>query len=247
MPALTFDEEHLTLGHDFLRWLWWEPGDTPRGGDPDASKRTRVLWRDVVRLDATGPYPELIVAYHTADDVRKVTARPRSGDLGPWIESVEALFEAARSHLEPSALRPGWAAAELVGWEPFEEWPDEERVAILASPYRGAPPGEQVRAVREAPPPLEALLQWLASTPEYPWKEHPVRVMATDRHVCVRRRSGEQVRVERRHLRGRRRTPHGDRAYYYGRELRLLLPLRDDACPVIWALDADYRAIVGGG
>jgi len=243
---LDFDDEYLVLHHDLWRWLWWEPDHTPRGADASKSpRRTEVAWSEVVALEATGPYPEIVIRYHTVAGIHALHARPRVFAPEDWVPQIEALFAFARTRLGPGDLRPGWTAAEDIDWTPLERWPDEEREVVFSSPYRSAAPRESVRAIRGAPPPLEALLQWLASTDERPWREHPKRVVVTEDDVCVERRDGSRVRVARSLLRGRRRTDSGDRAYYYGRRLRLLLPLRDEACPVGWALDADHRRYVG--
>ncbi len=245
MDGLQIDDDGFSITHDFWRWLWWAPGDTPRAGDAEASSRTRLEWRDVVRLDATGPFPTLDVRYHTGHDVRRLAITPRRSPTAADLDRLRSLFDRAREHLEPSEVRSGWVTAPDLEWEPFERWPEEEE-AVMASPYRQAPDEhEQVRAIRTPPGPYESLLQWLDSSPERPWLEHPRRVVVTDRYVCVERRDRRRVRVDRDRLRGRRRTDDGDRAYYYGRRLRLLLPLRDDACPVVWALDRDCLRIVG--
>jgi len=249
---LEFDDEYLVLHHDLWRWLWWEPAHTPRGISPLVGQsRAQVAWSNIASLEATGPFPEIVIQYHTKEGVHALHARPRwlsrmRGDPSEWVPRIEQLFEFARGRLPPEDLRAGWTAAEDVEWAPLEEWPDEERDVVFASPYRSGAPREEVRAIREAPASVEAMLQWLASSDDRPWREHPKRVVVTSRDVCVERRDGRRVRVSRHLLRGRRRTDSGDRAYYYGRRLRLLLPLRDDACPVVWALDADYRRYVGG-
>jgi hypothetical protein len=90
-----------------------------------------------------------------------------------------------------------------------------------------------VRAIRSAPGPYESLLLWLGSSPERPWAELPRRVVVTQELVCVEQRDRQRVSVRRDAIRGRRRTDSGDRAYYCGRELRVLLALRDESCPVV--------------
>lgn len=244
MRWLAFDEEALTVDHDVWRWIWWEPGDTPRGGDDRAARRTQLRWEDIARLDATGPWPSLEIHYHTESDIRRLTLAPRREPPAEFLAHARSLFDFAWTRLDAGEVRSGWVTAPDVQWEPLQKWPDETE-AVLATPYRGTSRYEKVRAVRGTPSPLEAMLQWLASTPERPWKEHPRRVTITNERVCVERRDKEPVALSRSLIRGRRRTPHGDRAYYFGRRQRLLLPLRDDACPVVWALDQNCLAHVG--
>lgn len=243
VTALSFDDETVTLEHDLWRWLWWEPDDVPRGGDPLAAKRTRVRWEDISVLDATGPYGELIIRYHTNGHFHSLQARPSPSLAPDWPEQATALMLFAAGQGSATA-RPGWTAAEELSWQTITHWPDEVNDVVYSSPYRSAAPVDPVRAIRETPSPYEALLLWLASSPERPWGETPRRVVVSEEHVCVETFDRQKVRVRRDAIRGRRRTASGDRAYYYGRGLRLVLALRDRPCPVVWALDADYRGYV---
>lgn len=243
MRWLAFDEQALTVGHDLWRWIWWEPGDTPRAGDERAARRTQLRWEDIVRLDATGPWPKLEIHYHAEANIRRLQLEPRGELPAEFLAHMRKLFEFATRHVDPGDVRSGWVTAPDVMWEHLERWPEEQEAVL--TPYRGAVNHEQWRAMRDKPSAYEAMLQWLASTPERPWREHPRRVLVTSSRVCVERRDKKPVAIARSLIRGRRRTADGDRAYYFGRRERLLLPLRGQNCPVTWALDQDVLAYVG--
>jgi hypothetical protein len=244
VEGLDFDSAHLTLAHDTRRWLAWQPDHTPRGGDTLAAKRTRVRWEDVVLLDATGPYSELWIHYRTETGAHAVRAR-HVDDERDWATTLTTLFRYASTRMPADRVREGWVSAPELSWEPLAVWPDEEREVVYANPYRAAATEKRVRAIRAAPTGFEALLEWLASTSEHPWRELPRRVVLTRDRVCIERRDKRTMQIDRHALRGRRRTESGDRVYFYGRRARLLLPLRDAPCPVVWELDDDYRRIVG--
>ncbi|RLB53825.1 MAG: hypothetical protein DRJ42_10785 [Deltaproteobacteria bacterium] len=198
-------------------------------------------FKTLVSVEATDPYPTFEIEWrHMGGKTRRrFLARFRS-DEEAWVASVEKIF----AHLDerfPHVVHRGWLDAQNTEWEPAAGFPDER---TLADEKRGGyrlsardEPAEEVVAERASPEPLEAMMDWLSSGPDSPWREHPNEVKVTVSHVYVRRRDDAVYRLPLSALRGGRKNSTGDIVYVFGRRTRLLLPHRD-GCPVVTALNA---------
>ncbi len=198
-----------------------------------------VPWTRLERLEAVDPWPGLRIrwreaefpgdAYFTAD-----------GDARQFEARVEQLVDYAAEQLGARASRviaDGWLARADVQWEvvahfPRDPEPGQAGVYRTAAPTR---PHEPILARRAAPSPYEALLVWLASTPEEPLHEHVREVLVTDAYLYARRRNGAVARLPIWAL--YTRLGSRDSVYVFGRRVRVILPERDAPCPVVAHLD----------
>jgi len=198
-------------------------------------------FKTLVSVEATDPYPTFEIEWrHMGGKTRRRFIARFRRDEEAWGASVERIF----AHLDerfPHVVHRGWLDAQHTEWEPAAGFPDEgpsddDKRGGYRLSARDAP-AEEVVAERASPKPLEAMMDWLASGPDSPWREHPREVKVTVNHVYVRRRDDAVYRLPLSALRCGRKNTTGDVVYVFGRRTRLLLPHRD-ACAVVTALNA---------
>jgi hypothetical protein len=200
-------------------------------------------FKDIVAVEATEPWPTLEIEWrHPMGATRRRFEARFDKERLSWADTVEKLF----AHLAdrfPHVAKRGWLDAPEIEWERVDAFPDE-RIddAAPRGGYRLSAreaPAEEIIARRNAPKALEAMMDWLASSPDYPWREHPHDVVVSVSHVYVRRRDENVYRLPVSALRVAL-TNGDDYVFVFGRRTRLLLPHRKD-CEVLAALNAVLR------
>jgi len=197
-------------------------------------------FRNVAEVEACDPWPAMEVEWRHSGGATRRRFRSRfAKDREAFAATVENVF----AHLDerfPHVAKRGWLEAPEVEWEHVGLFPDER---IDDPEQRGGyrlsakeAPAEEIIARRESPKAQETLMDWLASSPNYPWREHPHEVVVSASHVYVRRRDDKVYRLPVSALRVAL-TNGDDFVFVFGRRTRLLLPHRD-GCPVIAALSA---------
>lgn len=187
-------------------------------------------FRDLVQVEAADPWPGFEVEWKQVGQNGRRRVEPRRAKQRE--EFAEAVVRLVR-HLEerfPHAVVPGWVTAPDLPWERVKSFPDEEPDEERRADYRVSArkrPQEEIVARRSAPRALEATLDWLASSPDYPWREHPLEVVLTVHHVYARRRDGDVYRLPRSELRIARLNRDQDAVFVFGRRTLLVLPHRE--------------------
>lgn len=184
-----------------------------------------VRWPELWQLRLVEPCPSFEVEWRHVGgrSERRFVARFRSERL-EVEQAVLRLADHVTEH-RPHALEPGWSAFENVPWERVGRLPEETRGQTRGEgAYRQArvSPEERVVATWGPPSAMGAMLQWLASTPERRWRDHPKRVVVTERFVYAHRRDDTFARLPLETLRLRRGDD--DAIYVFGRKTELVLP-----------------------
>ena len=205
-------------------------------------------WSDEFELAAVDPWPRLLVRW----DGGEVVLAPRTfgGLLSPL--SFEARAESAVREVErraPERVRLGWVDVPVVDWERvtgLPALPEDGGASAGDGAYRaGRALAEEVAvAARSGPTPLEAMLDWLASSPDRPWRDHPREVRVTEDALYASRGDGSAWRLPLTALRRRDGVGGEDAVYVFGRRTRLVLTARVPPCPVRAFLD---RRLTAGG
>ncbi len=212
-----------------------------------------LRWHEVREVAAVDPWPRVRVAWsgpgggdeHTFAPVRDSTDAAFSGQLTsePFAVRAAALIEHVVKHA-PAVVDRGWLDLDEVSWEQVASLPElpGERPVVGDGAFRAAPRPveEEAVALREAPTPYEAMLDWLASSPERPWRAHPRRVRTSTHSLYVERRDRTLWRLPLEALRLRVGAYDEDAYYIFGRRTAVLLTHRD-GCPVRKALDARLK------
>jgi hypothetical protein len=206
---------------------------------PMAGQTWRTLpWREVQCLAAVRPWPCFRVVHAGASELLAPHGRAALVTMrrAAFAAAVEKLFVYAAPILNKRLMR-GWLDAPQIEWERVESMPSLVEPISASGAYReGRPLVEEIAtACRPAPDPLEAMVQWLASGPDKPWREHPREVRTSAEFVYVLRRDRSTWRIPIAALSDRRGG--GDAFYVFGRSTELLLPQRN-VCPVRQILDA---------
>jgi hypothetical protein len=230
------------------------PGDityTRNGFDVGIGMHSYLFpFRDVVAVEAVEPWPCFEVEWRDAGGTSKKRFVPRFRSERDAVgRDVEKLFRYLERERRGDLAKRGWLDAPVVHWERVKGFPDEEeRDDAAPGAYRRAArtAGETILARREEPSAFETLLDWLASSPDHPWRDHPRDVAVTDEHVYVRRRDETVHRLPLATLRGVRKNRDLDALYVFGRNTILLLPRRD-GCPVLALLDARFEESAASG
>ncbi len=226
--------------------------DAP-GTDPLDTRDVGAIvlrWPELRQVAAVDPWPSLQISWQASGGLDALTFRPArpglDGVISPWLApeefaaEVEELIRFVQRHTSVLIDR-GWIDIPELAWEQVGSMPDppSERAVVGDGAFRAAPrPVEDVAiAVRAAPTPYEAMLEWLASTPDRPWREHPRRVRASDDFLYVERRDRTMWRAPLDVLRARLGGSDEDAIYVFGRRATVLLTHRA-ACPVRALLDA---------
>lgn len=209
-----------------------------------------LRWHELRELAAVDPWPSFRVRWHGPGGGDEHTFSPRRGTLAEklspalsppgFARSVEAMIYHVASHTE-GLVKRGWLDAPEVEWERVRALPEARVARELAGQgaFRAAPRPieEEATALREKPTALEAMLQWLVSSPEKPWREHPREVRTSAAYLYVERRDRSFWRLPLDTLRVRLGTTRDDAVYVFGRRTGILLTHRD-GCPVRAELDA---------
>jgi hypothetical protein len=176
-----------------------------------------------------------------------IDLRP-GGLFGTDPEGYAERMEALVAHLErraPSRLTSrGWLEFEHVPWERVAGMPEPAtQDAVGEGAFRSArrPVEEVAVASREKPSALEAMLEWLASSPDRPWRHHPRQVRLSEEYFYAARRDGSVWRVPLSSLRARYGDPNEDAVYVFGRRTKIVLTHRAEPCPVRARLDAELQ------
>lgn len=197
-------------------------------------------WPDLWEIEAVEPCPCFEIEWrHIGGRSRRRFVPASRRQEGAVEAEVLALFAHVREH-RPHTVKGGWVDVPPATWERVREMPGQAEPAEMGTGfYRSAKlSGEEPVVARWGPPTsMEAMLHWLASTPERPWREHPRSVALTATYVYVERRDGDVVRLPLDVLRVRRGEGRNDVVYVLGRNTPLIVPWRDE-CPVRAALDA---------
>jgi hypothetical protein len=200
-------------------------------------------FKNIAEVAATDPWPGIEIEWRHPGGASRRRFEPRfEREREAWATTVEKVFEHLADRF-PHVAKRGWLDHPDVAWEEVGLFPDE-RIddPEPRSGYRMSAkeaPAEEILARRGSPKPLEAMMDWLASSPDYPWREHPYEVVVSVSHVYVRRRDEKVHRLPLSTLR-LAVTNGEDYAYVFGRRTRLLLPHRK-GCEVIEALNALLR------
>ncbi len=214
-----------------------------------------LRWSELVELAAIDPWPRFRVRW-SSDLTRVVgehvfTPTPALGFglvrvLSPdeFASQLENLIVHAAAH-RPEVVKRGWVDAPDIDWEEVSSMPEPptEQPALGDGAFRAAqrPVEEVAIAMRGRPSPLEAMIDWLASSPDRPWQLHPREARLSAEYFYALQRDGSIERVARSTLRVRLGGVDEDAVYLFGRRAAAVLTHRE-GCPVRTALDAQLRA-----
>lgn len=184
-----------------------------------------VRWPQLWQLRLVEPCPSFEVEWrHVGGRSERLIVPRFRGEREAVERDVLALVEHVREH-RPHTIEPGWSAFVDVEWEQVRQLPEEHDGSVQGQGvYRAARVSPEERIVARWGPPsaFGSMLQWLASTPERQWRQHPKRVVITDSFVYAEQRDGTFARLPLDALRLR----HGedDAVYVFGRKTLLVLP-----------------------
>jgi hypothetical protein len=213
----------------------------PRGiqiGEPRAMSSLHLPWHELMTIEPVQPWPELLIEWQEAGRLRRSRVAP-SKDRDAFEAAVEALFEAAEARVPTSKLPTGWLAAPHAAWQDVDALPTDHAPERGAD-YRSAPQTrDAVVAVRPPRGGLHVLMQWLASSPDRPFRAMLREAVLTERHLYARRQDGKVQRLPLDLL--EEKIGGSDAIYRFGRGNRVLLS-DAERCPVCQGLDARLAA-----
>lgn len=205
----------------------------------------RLRLRNLRVVEAIEPWPALRICWEQerVEDERTLSPPPRRfGAGGPTrgqtqheamvVELLGLLKQKAPRRAE---LRWGWAGVSNQPWLRVDAMPEEAARGQGVFRHHAGP--SHLVAEREPPTSFEAMLEWLASSPDRLWVDTPREVALTRDHVYARFARGVVRCLPRESLRERRGPADADAVYVFGRRTRLVLTHRE-GCPVRVALDA---------
>jgi len=204
------------------------------GMNPSNPEAVAILWRELDLMEPVDPWPRLLVRWSSrsggADGC--ILVPPTRKERAPFAEQVAQMVDVCQRHA-PDAVRRGWLDAPIATWELVDGPPTQASTIVGQGAYRSqsVAPAERIVAERAAPTSLETLWQWLASTPEQPFSEHPRAIVLTEAHAYVRRRDDTWHRIPLDTLRHCDEDADGDAVFLFGRNTPLILPFRA-GCPV---------------
>jgi len=198
------------------------------------------------RLEAVDPWPSLRIAWNHGRGEKSETLHPLrlhkvfafdpdEDERSAFARVVEELL-AAFEEFEPTKVARGWLEVPEIPWEKVESWPEASGPSSEGA-YRTAQ--VPIVARRGKPSPFEALLTWLASSPERPWTDTAREMVLTSRQLYVRHWNRNVYTLPLEALRARLDdTWEGtrDAVYVFGRNTFLVVPHRE-GCEVTAALD----------
>lgn len=209
-----------------------------------ADPRAIVLrWEEPWSLHVLETWPRAHLRWSHGEIPLRPGASPFHASPEVFARRLEALVEHLEAYAPAKVRERGWLEIPEAEWErvrALPEAPSDEQVGTGAFRSAPRPVEEAVVAERGALAPLEAMLGWLASSPERPWRAHPRQVRLTDTYVYAERRDKSAWRLPLETLRGRRGRVDGDTVYVFGRQTLLVL-LHREGCPVQGMLDARLR------
>ncbi|MFK7985566.1 MAG: hypothetical protein AB8I08_06005 [Sandaracinaceae bacterium] len=215
-------------------------------GDPLAISDMNALvfrWRDEFRVAAIDPWPRVRIRWSGSETL--LTPRTMLGLTSPL--KFEQRMENALLTLKeraPTKVDLGWVNSPVVEWEPVSALPALPETSAAAGKHGGAyraggPRAEEYAvAARGTPSSIEVMLDWLASSPDRSWKDHPRQVRLTEEAIYIERRGGTLFRLPLSTLRHREGPVYDDAVYVFGRRTRLVLGHRAEGCEVRARLDA---------
>ena len=184
-----------------------------------------VRWTQLWELRLVEPCPCFEVEWRHVGGRSQRLIAPRFQSEREAVErDVLTLVEHVREH-RPHVLEAGWSAFPDVEWEQVSQLPAKHAGVLQGEgAYRAARVKAEERIVATWGPPtaLGSMLQWLASTPDRRWRQHPKRVVLTETYVYAERRDGTFARLPLDTLRLRR--GEDDAVYVFGRKTPLVLP-----------------------
>lgn len=209
---------------------------TPQGvqvGRPFSIHSLAIAWSWIDNLEAVDPWPQVLIEWTEAGVFYRARVAP-SGDPEEFDAEVEALFAAAERRLPLARLTDGWLARPRARWEDVDDLPTgEERYGDVS--YRSWSRPDPIVARRPPRGGLGAVLEWLASSPQRPFRAMPREAVLTESYLYVRRRDGRVQRISLDLLEAGRGS--SDRFYRFGRGAEILFT-DAERCPVCAGLDA---------
>jgi len=196
-----------------------------------------IAWPSVVRLAAVDPWPRFTLGWRQGGY--------RMDELFDAWPGHDERFEARARELAeeagrraPRLVERGWMDALDIEWQRVPSLPDDAartqgQGVFRTSARERAPEPVLARSARRSA--TEALLTWLASGPERPWKEQPVELVMTFEHLYVRAPAGIR-RIPLTALRVLMKGKGRDALAIFGKRTRLLLVARP-GCPVLAELE----------
>lgn len=210
-------------------------------------------WFSVTRLEAVYPWPHFRVTWsggrkqHEFGPVVGAVEEAMTPSVAPlsFAEQVAALFEVVH-RLRPDIVRLGWLAEPEVAWEPVERFPRARgrRERLGAGAFRSTKQvaEEEAVAIRPRSSAWETFVDWMASTPDCPFRSHPREVRVSREHLYAELTPRHIVRLPLSTLRARVGLAENDAVYWFGRRTPLVLPYRR-RCPVGPYLDRRLAAL----
>lgn len=235
----------VRLGKDLFAFAERTFGETELTlGDEPPGHGIQLRLEQIQSIAAVEPWPSLHVAWKTKHLSLERTLAPaerRFGSGGPndaqlaHEAMVEQVIDGLRTGPAASVVDRGWAGVGVVPWVETELWPDDASVGEGA--FRTAADADPIAARRGPPSPLEAMLVWIASSPDRRLANTPREVILTREHLYARFSDDVVRALHRASLRTRLGPADEDAVYVFGRRTRLVLPHRD-GCAVRALLDA---------
>lgn len=192
----------------------------------------------LLKLEGVDPWPRFAIAWRHGgyrNDELFGAARGMEAALDERVTALADELGARRAQL----VQRGWIGVAEVEWEQVASLPDEVPRTQGQGAFRTtglARVPEPVVARRSPRTSTEALLAWLASGPDRPWRRQPIEIVVTDEHVYARAPAGVW-RVPLASLRALIAGPGRDRLAIFGRRTQLLISYRP-GCPLVEHLEA---------
>ena len=206
----------------------------------------QLRFSNVLRVEAVDPWPGLRIhwkkgseetsqTFHPVRLHQVLAFEPDGGEREAFAKVISELLTAFEE-VDVHRVGVGWRDAPHVPWALVERWPDAEGGTEQGA-YRTA--HVPIVARRGKPSSYEALLTWLASSPERPWRDTAREMVLTSRELFVRHWNRKVYALPRDTLRTRLDgTWEGkrDSVYVFGQRTFLVVPYRE-GCEVAAALD----------
>ena len=232
-PPLDPERKPISIAASMLQWndkrIWVQ-----------SQARGELLSIDtaaLLELAAVDPWPRFTLGWRYGgyrSDELFGAVRGHEAELGARVTALADELGVSRSGL----VKRGWIDAPDAEWEQVAALPDDVprtqgEGAFRTSALAKVP--EPVVARRSPRTSTEALLGWLASGPDRPWRRQPIEIVATEEYVYWRAPDGVfrlPLGALRAILVGRAR----DRIAIFGRRMQLLITHRAE-CPLVEYLE----------
>lgn len=203
-----------------------------------------LLWREAWSFSVRERWPEAELTWEGG--TLEISPRPLLSPKAQVIAEGVERFVAFLEDEAPAKIRArGWLDHPEQPWERAErmpEIPSDEAIGEGAFRSSRRRIEEPALAVRERPGSLEAMFDWLASSPDHPWRSHPREVRVSAEFLYAQRPDQTIWRLPLQRLRKRRGGPDEDAGYVFGRRTLVVLPHREPRCPVRAFLDQRLEA-----